>query len=89
MLVYLALASLMGLLFLRVPTAFLPDEDQGYLFMLVQTPVGATAGRTEQALDQIAGLFPQSGEAAVASSSRWPGSASAARARMRASASCC
>ena len=39
MLVYLALASLMGLLFLRLPTAFLPDEDQGYLFTLVQTPV--------------------------------------------------
>ena len=44
MLVYLALASLMGLLFLRLPTAFLPDEDQGYLFTLVQTPVGATHG---------------------------------------------
>ncbi len=57
MLVYLGLSSLMGLLFLRLPTAFLPDEDQGYLFTLVQTPVGATMARTEKALDQIEDYF--------------------------------
>jgi multidrug efflux pump len=57
MLVYLALASLMGLLFLRLPTAFLPDEDQGYLFTLVQTPVGSTMERTERALDKIEDYF--------------------------------
>ena len=39
MLVYLALASLMGLLFMRLPTAFLPDEDQG-----VSVHAGADAG---------------------------------------------
>ncbi len=53
MLIYVALASLMGLLFIRLPTAYLPDEDQGYLFTLVQTPVGATLPRTVKALDQI------------------------------------
>jgi multidrug efflux pump len=53
MLIYLALASIMGLLFIRLPTAYLPDEDQGYLFTLVQTPVGATLPRTVKALDQI------------------------------------
>src|ERR1700678_3529611 len=57
MIVYLALASLMGLLFLRLPTAFLPDEDQGYLFTLVQTPVGSTMERTERALDKIEDYF--------------------------------
>jgi multidrug efflux pump len=57
MLVYLALASVMGLLFLRLPTAFLPDEDQGYLFTLVQTPVGATQARTERVLDQVQDYF--------------------------------
>jgi multidrug efflux pump len=67
MLVYLALASLMGLLFLRLPTAFLPDEDQGYLFTLVQTPVGATQARTQKALDQIADYFLNQEKAAVAS----------------------
>jgi multidrug efflux pump len=57
MLVYLALASLMGLLFLRLPTAFLPDEDQGYLFTLVQTPVGATQARTEAVLEKVQKYF--------------------------------
>jgi multidrug efflux pump len=57
MLVYLALASLMGLLFFRLPTAYLPDEDQGYLFTLVQTPVGASLARTVAALDKMKDYF--------------------------------
>ncbi len=57
MVVYAALASLMGLLFLRLPTAFLPDEDQGFLFCLVQTPTGATQDRTMRALDQVQDFF--------------------------------
>jgi multidrug efflux pump len=57
MLIYLALASIMGLLFIRLPTAYLPDEDQGYLFTLVQTPVGSTLPRTVAALDKMKDYF--------------------------------
>jgi multidrug efflux pump len=57
LLIYLGLASLMGLLFLRLPTAFLPDEDQGLLIGLVQAPVGATLARTQKALDQLTDYF--------------------------------
>ena len=57
LLVYLALASLMGLLFFRLPTAYLPEEDQGYLFALVQTPVGASLARTVAALDKMKDYF--------------------------------
>jgi len=57
MLIYLVLASLMGLLFFRLPTAYLPDEDQGYLFTLVQTPVGASLARTVAALDKMKDYF--------------------------------
>jgi multidrug efflux pump len=53
LLVYLVIASLMGLLFFRLPTAFLPDEDQGYLLTLVQTPVGASVDRTLKVLDEV------------------------------------
>jgi multidrug efflux pump len=67
MLVYLALASLMGLLFLRLPTAFLPDEDQGYMFTLVQAPVGATQARTERVLDQVQKYFLEQEKDAVKS----------------------
>jgi HAE1 family hydrophobic/amphiphilic exporter-1 len=37
----------------RVPTGFLPIEDQGYLLVAVQLPDGASLARTQQALDQI------------------------------------
>ena len=67
MLIYLALASIMGLLFLRLPTAYLPDEDQGYLFTLVQTPVGATLPRTVAALDQLKDYFLTQEKNSVAS----------------------
>jgi len=53
MVVYAALAALMGLLFIRLPTSFLPAEDQGYAYALVQTPVGATQARTRRVLDQV------------------------------------
>ncbi len=73
MVIYVALASLMGLLFLRLPTAFLPDEDQGYLITLVQTPVGATLPRTVKALDQVADYFLSQEKAAVAEVFTWAG----------------
>jgi len=57
MFVYLGLASLMGLLFFHLPTGFLPDEDQGVLFALVQTPVGATQERTDKVLDKVQDHF--------------------------------
>jgi multidrug efflux pump len=63
--IYLALASLMGLLFVRLPTAYLPDEDQGFLFVLVQGPVGATMARTRAALNQVEQFFLTKERAAV------------------------
>ena len=57
MLVYLGLAALMGLLFIRLPTSFLPPEDQGWLMVFVQGPVGGTAIRTNQVLDKVQDHF--------------------------------
>ncbi|NTU59084.1 MAG: efflux RND transporter permease subunit [Chlorobiaceae bacterium] len=37
---------LMSLVFMRIPTSFLPDEDQGFMFVQVSTPSGATKERT-------------------------------------------
>ena len=37
----------------RVPTGFLPIEDQGYLLVAVQLPDGASLARTQKALDQV------------------------------------
>jgi multidrug efflux pump len=53
MLIYLALVVGMGWLFTRLPTSFLPDEDQGIMFIQVTTPPGATSSRTDEALAQV------------------------------------
>ena len=45
-LVYLAIVVGMALLFTRLPTGFLPDEDQGVAFVLIQLPPGAVLSRT-------------------------------------------
>ena len=54
LLIYAALIVAVGLLFVRLPTSFLPDEDQGIAYIQVQTPVGATQARTMAALDDVA-----------------------------------
>jgi len=54
LLIYGALVVAVGLLFVRLPTGFLPDEDQGVAFIQVQTPPGATQGRTQIVLDDVA-----------------------------------
>jgi len=59
MLVYLCIGAAMVLLFLRTPTGFLPDEDQGIMFVLVQGPTGATAERTDAVIDQIQQYFAE------------------------------
>ena len=57
MLIYVGLAALMGLLFIRLPTSFLPPEDQGWFLIFVQAPVGATAIRTNKVLDKVQDHF--------------------------------
>ena len=57
LLIYAVIVVALGFLYLRVPTSFLPDEDQGFLFVQVNTPVGATVGRTGKVLDQIREYF--------------------------------
>jgi multidrug efflux pump len=57
LLIYGGLVSLMGLLFIRLPTSFLPPEDQGWMMVFVQGPVGATAIRTRKVLDKVQDYF--------------------------------
>lgn len=42
-----------GFMFRVVPGAFVPSEDQGYLFGFVTLPDGASAGRTEQSFEKL------------------------------------
>ena len=57
MLVFIGLIGLMALLFAKLPTSFLPDEDQGALFALVQLPAGATLQRTIEAEENFETLI--------------------------------
>ncbi|MGM4893790.1 efflux RND transporter permease subunit [Tardiphaga sp. 839_C3_N1_4] len=54
---FVAVVAGMVLLFVRLPSSFLPDEDQGTLISLIQLPVGATAGRTLDVIKQVEHQF--------------------------------
>ncbi|MDO5674960.1 MAG: efflux RND transporter permease subunit [bacterium] len=50
---YLALLTVMVVLFLRLPTAFIPEEDQGVFLTMVQLPAGASLERTRNVQNEI------------------------------------
>ena len=50
---YAVLVAVVGFVFSKIPAGFLPEEDQGTLFTLVQLPPGATQARTQEVLQQV------------------------------------
>ena len=56
-LAYLLIVAGMAFTFWRLPSGFLPEEDQGSMIALVQAPAGATLPRTERALDVVRDHF--------------------------------
>jgi multidrug efflux pump len=53
MVVFIALVVLVGYLFLRMPTSFVPEEDQGYALAIAQLPPGATIDRTIEVMRDL------------------------------------
>jgi multidrug efflux pump len=51
--IYLAIVAVLGLLFVRMPTSFLPEEDQGVMFNQIMLPAGATQERTLAVLEKV------------------------------------
>ena len=51
--VYLVLVAVMAYFFVKIPTSFLPDEDQGRMFAIISTPAGATQERTLEVVKQL------------------------------------
>ncbi len=49
---FFALVALAGFLFTQLPSSFLPEEDQGYAFAIIQLPPGATMQRTTEVLQE-------------------------------------
>ncbi len=57
MVIYLALVAGLGYLFINLPSAFVPDEDQGFLIVDIQGPPEASANRTLASIKQIETIF--------------------------------
>ncbi|MEA2744546.1 MAG: multidrug efflux pump, partial [Acetobacteraceae bacterium] len=56
-LVFAGVVAVLVVAFLRIPSGFLPNEDQGVMFIQVTGPPGATYARTQQVLDDVAGYL--------------------------------
>jgi multidrug efflux pump len=77
--VYAAIIAAVALLFVRLPTSFLPTEDQGYMFVQVQLPAGATQAQTGVILDQISDYLLKDESAMVDAAFTVNGNAAAGR----------
>jgi len=64
---FLLIVTAMGFLFLRMPTAYLPDEDQGILLAQILMPTGATLEQTQEVADEIQRYFQENEKEAVES----------------------
>ncbi|HMN33934.1 MAG TPA: efflux RND transporter permease subunit [Chiayiivirga sp.] len=53
MAVFAAMVVVMAVMFVRLPSSFLPDEDQGVLMAMIQAPVGATQQRTVESIERF------------------------------------
>ncbi len=60
MLAFAVLVAVGAWLFVRMPGGFLPEEDQGYAYVIVQTPPGTTLDRTMQVMTRVGELMHQS-----------------------------
>jgi multidrug efflux pump len=65
MLVFLALLAVLVVLFVRLPSAFLPAEDQGRVLSQVMAPVGATQQRTMESIAKVERHFLETERDAV------------------------
>ena len=57
MLIFLGLTVAVGWMFTRMPTSFLPDEDQGILFSQAILPVNSTQEQTQKVMDKVSDYY--------------------------------
>jgi multidrug efflux pump len=53
LIIYVAIIAVVGVMYIRLPTSFLPNEDQGTMLVNVQLPPGATQERTKNVIEQV------------------------------------
>ena len=64
--IFLLIVAAMGFLFLRMPTAYLPDEDQGILMVQALLPANSTLEQTERIMENVQAHFLENEKDAVA-----------------------
>ncbi len=57
LIIYAAIIAVVGVLYVRLPASFLPNEDQGTMLVNVQLPPGATSERTQNVMEQVEGFL--------------------------------
>src|SRR5690625_900015 len=57
MLIYVLLVALLAWGYVRLPTGFLPEEDQGFVFANIELPAGATANRTIDVIEDVENYY--------------------------------
>jgi hydrophobe/amphiphile efflux-1 (HAE1) family protein len=65
--VYVVIVAAVGLLFHRLPTSYVPDEDQGILLSMIMLPTGATLEQTKQVVFDVQRHFLENEKEAVES----------------------
>jgi len=55
--IYAVVIGIIVLIFQKLPSSFLPDEDQGVVMTLVQLPPNATLERTDKVINTMTGYF--------------------------------
>ncbi|MGE4505361.1 MAG: efflux RND transporter permease subunit [Desulfovibrionaceae bacterium] len=73
LLLYALLLGLVGFLFLRMPTAYIPDEDQGILLVQAILPAGSTLEQTIKVMDRMGRYFEENEQEALESYMAVPG----------------
>ena len=65
--IFLLIVVAMGFFFKRMPTAYLPDEDQGILMVQAMLPANATLEQTKKVMDEVKVYFLEQEKDAVES----------------------
>ena len=65
--IYVLIVAAVGILFLRMPTAYVPEEDQGILFSQIMLPTGATLEQTRKVVNEVQRHFRENEKEAVES----------------------
>jgi HAE1 family hydrophobic/amphiphilic exporter-1 len=65
--IYILIVAAVGILFLRMPTSYVPDEDQGILLAQVMLPTGSTLEQTQKIVHEVQRYFRENEKEAVES----------------------